>query len=93
MLCKRSAELQALNKKLYQEEQEKQTALKQQEAEDSFYQKLADGFDANILIVGDSIGEGAGTETNDCTVKNEIKVVFTSKEQADGFKGMYFSWE
>ena len=61
---KRSAELQALNKKLYQEEQEKQTALKQQEAEDSFYQKLADGFDANILIVGDSIGEGAGTETN-----------------------------
>ena len=61
---KRSAELQALNTKLYQEEQEKQTALKQQEAEDSFYQKLADGFDANILIVGDSIGEGAGTETD-----------------------------
>lgn len=61
---KRSAELQALNKKLYQEEQDKQTALKQQEAEDSFYQKLADGFDANILIVGDSIGEGAGTETD-----------------------------
>ena len=61
---KRSAELQALNKKLYQEEQDKQTALKQQEAEDSFYQKLADGFDVNVLIVGDSIGEGAGTETN-----------------------------
>ena len=60
---KRSAELQALNKKLYQEEQDKQTALKQQEAEDSFYQKLADGFDVNVLIVGDSIGEGAGTET------------------------------
>ena len=60
---KRSAELQALNKKLYQEEQEKQTALKQQKAEDSFYQKLADGFDVNILIVGDSIGEGTGTET------------------------------
>lgn len=61
---KRSAELQALNKKLYQEEQDKQTALKQQEAEDSFYQKLADGFDVNVLIVGDSIGEGAGTETD-----------------------------
>lgn len=61
---KRSAELQVLNKKLYQEEQEKQAALKQREAEDSFYQKLADGFDANILIVGDSIGEGAGTETD-----------------------------
>ena len=40
---KKSAELQALNKKLYQEEQQKQAALKQQEAEDSFYQKLTDG--------------------------------------------------
>ena len=68
---KRSAELQALNKKLYQEEQEKQTALKQQEAEDSFYQKLADGFDANILIVGDSIGEGAGTETDMVVRQNQ----------------------
>ena len=36
----------------------------------------------HILIVGD-----------DCTVKNEIKVVFNTKEQADGFKGMCFSWE
>ena len=61
---KKSAELQALNKKLYQEEQEKQAALKQKEAEDSFYQKLTDGFDVNVLIVGDSIGEGSGTETD-----------------------------
>lgn len=61
---KKSAELQALNKKLYQEEQEKQTALKLQEAEDSFYQKLMDGFDVNVLVVGDSIGAGAGTETD-----------------------------
>ena len=61
---KRSAELQALNKKLYQEEQEKQTDLKQQEAEDSFYQKLVDGFDVNVLIIGDSIGAGSGTQTN-----------------------------
>lgn len=61
---KKSAELQALNKNLYQEEQEKQAVLKQQEAEDSFYQKLADGFDVNVLIVGDSIGAGAGTETD-----------------------------
>lgn len=36
----------------------------------------------HILVVSD-----------DCTVKNEIKVVFTSKEQADSFKGMCFSWE
>ena len=28
-------------------------------AKDSFYQKLADGFNVNILIVGDSIGKGA----------------------------------
>ena len=54
---KKSAELQELSKKLYQEEQEKQEALKQKEAEDSFYQKLADGFEVNVLIVGDSIAE------------------------------------
>ncbi len=61
---KKSAELQELNKKLYQEEQEKQTTLKQKEVEDSFYQKLADGFDVNILVVGDSIGAGSGTQTD-----------------------------
>ena len=61
---KKSAELQALNAKLYQEEQEKEAALKQKKAEDSFYQKLSDGFDVNVLVVGDSIGAGAGTETD-----------------------------
>ena len=61
---KKSAEFKVLNQKIFQEEQEKQAALKQQEVEDSFYQKLADGFDVNVLIVGDSIGEGAGTETD-----------------------------
>lgn len=30
---------------------------------------------------------------DDCTVEKEIKVVFNSKEQADGFRGMCFSWE
>ena len=53
---KKASELHALNIKLYQEEQEKTAALKQKEVEDSFYQKLADGFDVNVLIVGDSIG-------------------------------------
>ncbi len=57
----KSAELHALNKKLYQEEQERQAALKQ---EDSFYQKLVDGFGVNVLVVGDSIGAGAGTQTD-----------------------------
>ena len=36
----------------------------------------------HILVVSD-----------DCTMKSEIKVVFNTKEQADGFKGMCFSWE
>lgn len=27
------------------------------------------------------------------TVNNQIKVVFESKEQADGFEGVVFSWE
>ena len=36
----------------------------------------------HILVVSD-----------DCTVNDEIKVVFTSKEQADGFQGMCFSWK
>lgn len=53
---KKASELHALNIKLYQEEQEKTAALKQKEVGDSFYQKLADGFDVNVLIVGDSIG-------------------------------------
>ncbi len=61
---KKSAELYALNQKLFQEEQEKQAALKQKEAEGSFYQKLADGFDVNILIIGDSIGEGSGASSS-----------------------------
>lgn len=61
---RKAAELQALNVKLLQEEQEKEAALKQKEIEDSFYQKLADGFDVNVLVVGDSIGAGSGTETN-----------------------------
>ena len=60
---KKSSELQVLSKKLFQEEQKKQVDLKKREASDSFYQKLSDGFDVNILIVGDSIGAGSGTET------------------------------
>lgn len=28
-----------------------------------------------------------------CMVEDEIKVVFSTKEQADGFRGMCFSWE
>lgn len=45
------------------EEQEQRLEAQRREQlrkEDSFYQKLADGFDVNLLIVGDSIAEGAG---------------------------------
>ena len=69
---KRVAELSVI----VQQERDKQTAQKEaeQQAElelqmkkenNSFYQKLADGFDVNVLIVGDSIGAGAGASDND----------------------------
>lgn len=77
---KKSAELQALNKKLYQEEQEKQAALKQKEAEDSFYQKLSDGFDVNVLIVGDSIAENGQVDSGWCTLlKNNLREAYNTK--------------
>ena len=31
--------------------------------------------------------------SDDCTVEKELKVVFNSKEQAEGFRGMCFSWK
>ena len=31
--------------------------------------------------------------SEDCAVENEIKIVFQTKEQADDFKGMCFSWK
>lgn len=58
-----SARLVQLAKELYAKEQAEEANLKQKESTDSFYQKLADGFDVNILVVGDSIGEGAGRQT------------------------------
>lgn len=42
-------------------------------AQDSFYQKLADGFDVNILIVGDSISEGAGASDDSHRWFNRMK--------------------
>ena len=77
---KKSAELRALNKKLYQEEQEKQIALKQKEAEDSFYQKLVDGFDVNVLVVGDSIAENGQGEKGRCTLlQNNLRKTYNNK--------------
>ena len=74
---KKSAELRAFNKKLFQEEQEEAAALKQKEAEDSFYQKLADGFDVNVLVVGDSIAEGGQGEKGWCTLlQNNLRKTY-----------------
>lgn len=74
---KKSAELRALNKKLYQEEQ---ISLKQKEAEDSFYQKLVDGFDVNVLIVGDSIAENGQGENGWCTLlQNSLRKTYNNR--------------
>ena len=41
---------------------ESEEALNEKKENDSFYQKLADGFPVSVRIVGDSIGAGAGAE-------------------------------
>lgn len=71
---KRYNELHALNIKRAQEAEEQAAALRQKEMTDSFYQKLADGFDVNVLIIGDSIAEGAQGESGWCTLlRNDIR--------------------
>jgi len=51
-----------INSQVQVDRREKMIELEKREATDSFYQKLADGFDVNILIVGDSIGMGMGVD-------------------------------
>lgn len=55
---KRAAELRVIAEQENEEENRIAEERAQQRAQDSFYQKLADGFDVNVLIVGDSIGGG-----------------------------------
>lgn len=55
-----------------QQEIEKEKLLAK-EFSDSFYQKLADGFNVNILIIGDSIGAGAGSSKADQTWANRLR--------------------
>ena len=77
---KKSAEFRVLNKKIFQEEQEEAEALKQKEAEDSFYQKMADGFDVNVLVVGDSIAEGGQGENGWCTLlQNNLRKTYNNR--------------
>lgn len=56
-------ELKLLNKQITAQRKAEEEARRLKEENDSFYQKLEDCFDVNILIVGDSIGAGAGTKT------------------------------
>ena len=61
---KKSLEIRALSESISQQEKEAQELLENKKLEDSFYQKLEDNFAVNVLIVGDSIGTGAGIETD-----------------------------
>ena len=64
------------------EEQEKEAVLKQKEAEDSFYQKLIDGFSVNIFIVDDSISENGQREKGRCTLlKNNLARTYSSRKR------------
>lgn len=73
----KTQELTKLNEQIFTENQAKAEALKQKEAEDSFYQKLADGFDVNVLIVGDSIAENGQGEKGWCTLlQNNLRKTY-----------------
>ncbi len=65
-----------------EEEQRLELALQEKRESDSFYQKLADGFDVNILVVGDSIGAGTGSSDSNhnwsALLKNEITATYGS---------------
>lgn len=60
---KEEQELQILNQQIMAQRWQEEEERKLKEENDSFYQKLRDGYDVNLLIVGDSIGEGSGTKT------------------------------
>lgn len=57
---KRAEELRIIEQQRRAEREAQEDEREQLRINDFFYQKLADGFDVNLLIVGDSIGEGAG---------------------------------
>ncbi len=55
---KREAEITAMVEQRKIELLAEKQAMEEKKNNDSFYQKLVDGFDVNVLIVGDSIGVG-----------------------------------
>lgn len=70
---KREKELSELQIQYLNEEKIKQEKLLDLEKSSSFYQKLINGFDVNILIVGDSIGAGSGASTISTAWSNLLK--------------------
>ena len=76
----KTQELTKLNEQIFAENQAKAETLKQKEAEDSFYQKLADGFDVNVLVVGDSIAENGQGEKGWCTLlQNNLRKTYNNR--------------
>lgn len=61
----KATQINATQKELTTQRQQESLALEEKEANDSFYQRLADGFDVNVLVVGDSIGAGSGSQTDE----------------------------
>ena len=65
--------LSSIEDEYIEERRQKQEELAKLEASDSFYRKLTDGFDVDILIVGDSIGNFGGSYNWSRLLGNEIK--------------------
>lgn len=58
--------------------QEAERVRQEKERNSSFYQRLAEGFDVEILIVGDSIGNGNGASATEHTWHNRLaKAIWT----------------
>lgn len=54
------------------------------EEKDSFYQKLADGFDVNILVAGDSIGANSGVSNTSARWTTLVQKHLRSKYNVSG---------
>lgn len=70
---KRAEELRIIEQQRRAERQAQEAEREQRRINDSFYQKLADGFDVNVLIVGDSIGAGFGASGADYRWANLLR--------------------
>lgn len=70
---KRAEELRIIEQQKRAEREAQEAEQEQLRINDSFYQKLADGFDVNVLIVGDSIGAGAGASDADYRWANLLR--------------------